>query len=165
MRVVSNTSPVSNLAIVGRLEVLRAKYGAVVVPEAVRRELSRLAHPAGAAAVRQAFAEGWLVMEAVADRTVIPVLRARVDEGEAEAIELARQTRADLLLMDDSAGRAIAREEGLPFTGLVGVLAEEREAGRIASLKAELDMLRRECGFFLSAELESRVLRRVGEAE
>lgn len=165
MRVVSNTSPISNLAIAGRLDLLRAKYGAVVIPEAVRRELLRLAHPAGAAAVRQAFAEGWLVTEAVADRTLIPVLRARVDEGEAEAIELARQTKADLLLMDDSAGRAVAREEALPFTGLVGVLAEEREAGRIASLKAELATLRRECGFFLSAELEARVLRRVGEME
>lgn len=165
MRVVSNTSPLSNLAIVGRLGLLRAKYGRVVIPEAVERELSRLTHPAAAMALRQALADGWLTVEAVADRTLIPLLRARVDEGEAEAIELARQTKAGLLLIDDMDGREVAREEGLPFVGLVGLLAEERLAGRIPSLKAELDLLRRESCFFLSTDLEERVLRQVGELQ
>ena len=104
----------SNLAIIGRLELLRAKYDRVFIPQAIRDEL-------------------------------------------------ARQTGADLLLIDDQDGRQIAREEKLPFTGLLGVLAEERMGGRLPSLKAEIDRLRSECRFFISPELERSVLDRVGE--
>jgi len=164
MRVVSNTSPVSNLAIIGRLPLLRAKYGRVVIPQAVADELARLSHPAGAAAVREALSGGWLVVEPVPDRRLLPVLMARVDAGEAEALELARQTDADLLMLDDSDARQIAREEGLSFTGLLGVLAEERLAGRLPSLKTEIDRLRSECRFFIADELARMVLQRVGEA-
>lgn len=163
MRVVSNTSPVSNLAIIGRLELLRAKYGRVVIPQAVSAELSRLSHRSGAAAIQRALADAWLVVEDVPDRRLLPVLMARVDAGEAEALELARQTNADLLLIDDQDGRQIAREEGLPFTGLLGVLSEERLGGRLPSLKAEIDRLRSDCRFFISGELERLILERVGE--
>ena len=165
MRVVSNTSPVSNLAIIGRLALLRAKFGTVIIPEAVASELSRLTHAAGAGAIRQALIDGWLTVEPVSDRTILPVLTARVDLGEAEAIELARQTKADLLLLDDSSARAVANEEALPYTGLLGLLCEERTAGRIPSLKAELDRLRSECRFFIAPKLEEEVLRRVGELQ
>jgi len=164
MRVVSNTSPISNLAIIGRLDLLRAKYGRVIIPQAVRDELDRLSHKLGAAAIQRALTDGWLLVEPVADRRVLPVLMARVDAGEAEALELARQTDAELLIMDDQDGRQIAREESLPFTGLLGVLAEERLGGRLPSLKVEIDRLRSECRFFISAELERMLLERAGEA-
>ena len=59
MRVVSNTSPVSNLAIIGRLELLRAKYGRVFIPQAVSDELARLSDTNGSAAIQRALAEGW----------------------------------------------------------------------------------------------------------
>jgi predicted nucleic acid-binding protein len=164
MRVVSNTSPISNLAIIGRLELLRRKHGLISIPIAVRDELLRLSHAAGSQAVRRALSDGWLIVEDIADRSVLSLLLARVDQGEAEAIELARQTAADMLLIDELAGRQVVREMGLPFIGLLGVLLEERIAGRIVSLKAELDRLRGEAGFFVAADLEQMLLRRVGEA-
>jgi predicted nucleic acid-binding protein len=163
MRTVSNTSPVSNLAILGDLDLLRRKYGSVVIPEAVRRELARLSHPEGRTLTEKALNDGWLVVETVPDRRLLPVLRRRIDEGEAEAIELARQTDADLLLIDDLDGRAVANEESLPYTGLLGVLAEEKLAGNIMSLKAQIARLRAECGFFVSTKVEAKVLLRVGE--
>ena len=39
MIVVSNTSPIFNLAAVGQLELLRQLYGTVVIPPAVHEEL------------------------------------------------------------------------------------------------------------------------------
>lgn len=165
MRVVSNTSPVSNLAILGDLELLRRKYGRVVIPEAVRAELSRLDHPEGRALIESALKAGWLVVEPVPDRRLLPVLRTRIDEGEAEAIELARQTDAGLLMIDDLDGRTVAAEESVPYTGLLGVLAEEKLAGKLASMKTMIDRLRAECRFFVSARLEARILERVGEME
>jgi len=163
MRAVSNTSPVSNLAIIGRLALLRQKFGQVVIPEAVARELSALDHAGGRASVEAALRDGWLVVERLSDRRLLSVLRTRIDEGEAEAIELARQTHADLLIIDDLDGRRVAAEEALPYTGLLGLLAEERMAGNIPSLEAEIQRLRDECRFFVSAELETMVLQGVGE--
>ena len=54
MRAVSNTSPLSNLAIIGRLELLRERYERVVLPPAVKTELDALSHSAGAARLRGA---------------------------------------------------------------------------------------------------------------
>lgn len=163
MRVVSNTSPVCNLAVIDRLDLLRRKFGKVVIPEAVARELSALDHAGGRANIEAALRDGWLVVERVSDRRLLPILRRRIDEGEAEAIELARQTDADLLILDDLDARRIASEEGLPYTGLLGLLAEERMAGRLPSLEDEIKRLRDECRFFVSADLETKLLRGVGE--
>lgn len=164
MRVVSNTSPISNLAMIGRLNLLRERFGRIIMPEAVHRELGRLAHVGGQHQIAQALDDGWLSVEALSDRRMLPVLRARIDEGEAEAIELARQTNADLLILDDHAGRVVAKELSLAFTGLIGVLVAERMGGKISSLRDELHRLRSECGFFISNDLENRVLRQVGES-
>lgn len=126
---------------VGRLDLLRRRFVRVVIPQAVACELTALAHDRGKAAIEEALRDGWLVIEAVPDRRLLPVLATRVDEGEAEAIELARQTRADLLLIDDLDGRRVGAEESLPYTGLLGVLAAERLAGNIRSLREEIQRL------------------------
>lgn len=97
------------------------------------------------------------------DTRLLPLLKIRIDEGEAEAVELARKTNASLLLIDDLRGRTVATEMGLPITGLLGILAEERIAGRIATLKAEIDRLRIECHFFIAPDLEAQLLKGVGE--
>ena len=65
MRVVSNTSPISNLAIIGRLSFLRQRYGRVTVPPEVARELRALSHVAARETTDAAFHEGWLVVESV----------------------------------------------------------------------------------------------------
>lgn len=129
----------------------------------MRRELSQLEHPEAKALIEAALQAGWLVVEQVSDRRLLTVLRRRIDEGEAEAIELARQTNADLLIIDDLDGRTVAAEESVPYTGLLGVLAEEKLAGNIPSLKEVIDRLRAECRFFVSANVETRVLQGVGE--
>ena len=54
MRVVSNTSPISNLAIIGRLDVHSRQFGTICIPAAVRRELARLEHDTGSRAIEQA---------------------------------------------------------------------------------------------------------------
>ena len=64
MRVVSNTSPISNLAIIGRLDALFRQFGKVRIPPAVRRELARLEHDAGKQAVHEALSKEWIQVEA-----------------------------------------------------------------------------------------------------
>ena len=87
MRVVSDTSPISNLAIIGRLDLLKRRYDLVRIPPAVAAELSALSHPAAAARIASALAEGWLVAEKAPPSP--PQLPVPLDAGETEAIGLA----------------------------------------------------------------------------
>jgi len=86
-----------------------------------------------------------------------------LDLGEAEALALALETKADLVLLDESAARLNARQLGLAHTGVLGVLRQARRTNRIASLKAEILRLRSEAHFFVSPALEKRLLISVGE--
>jgi uncharacterized protein len=60
MRVVSNTSPLSNLAIIGRLDLLKQRYGAVLIPPEVLTELKALSHADARTRLAAALNDGWL---------------------------------------------------------------------------------------------------------
>ena len=158
MRVASNTSPICNLAIVGRLYLLRSQFGEVWIPPAVRRELDQLRHDDALQAVQQAFQEGWINTKPLASDSVAKLLRATLDPGEAEAIALALELRADLILLDERDGRAAAERAGLRVTGLLGVLLRAKKAGQLESIRLELEALRTRANFFLSPQLEQCVL-------
>jgi hypothetical protein len=121
MRVVSNTSPISNLAIIGRLDFLHRRYGTVCIPTAVATELAALTHTAGKQRVEAALSEGWLVVESPGDHPPLPS-PISLDPGETAAITLAFHTKADVLLMDERRGREAAREVGLVVAGALGEL-------------------------------------------
>ena len=95
MLVVSNTSPISNLAIIGRLEFLKQRYGLVRIPVAVADELAALSHPAGAQRIKAALSERWLLVEQLG-KTLTPQLPFLLDPGETAAIALALQFKADV---------------------------------------------------------------------
>jgi uncharacterized protein len=89
MLVVSNTSPVLNLAIIGRLDLLRQQFGKVWLPVAVVDELRIEEDLPGCAAAREAVHAGWLGVQPVKDRVRVAILRRDLDQGEAEAVALA----------------------------------------------------------------------------
>lgn len=160
MIIVSDASPLVTLARIGRLELLPALYGRVIVPEAVWREVTASApEKAGAADLRAA---RWLEHRAVGDRARVARLLATLDQGESEAIVLADEVGADLLLMDERLGREQARREGVRVIGLLGVLAEAKRHGQLAQLAPVLAELRA-AGFHLSGELTAHILRQAGE--
>lgn len=82
--------------------------------------------------------------------------------GEREAIALAIETRADLVVLDDQKGRRVARERGLSVTGTIGVLVEAREGGVIPSIRHELDRLI-EAGIWLDEAFYHRILKEFAE--
>ncbi len=161
MRVVSNTSPISNLAIIGRLEFLHQRYGIVRIPQAVALEPSALSHPAAKASITAALAEGWLAVEPAPPSP--PPLPFPLDVGETEAIALGIAIQADVLLMDEKRGREVARRSGLAVAGVLGELLHARLTGLLPDLRSEIHRLRKEAGFFVDTEIEQFILSQVGE--
>jgi predicted nucleic acid-binding protein len=135
--VVADTSPLNYLIQIQCEHILPAMYTRVFVPTAVVEELD---HPRTVSAVRAWLAQvpSWLVVRDVASE-VDPAL-TRLDPGERQAIQLARQEHADLLLMDEKLGVRIAREQGLAVTGTLGVLVQATRRGLIDIERALTDI-------------------------
>lgn len=89
MPVVSNTSPILNLAIIEQLSLLRDQFGEIWIPAAVVEELRVGEDLPGSQVVRKAIDAGWLRIEDVKEQAVPRVLQRSLDRGEAEAIALA----------------------------------------------------------------------------
>jgi uncharacterized protein len=154
--VISDTSPILNLSLIGRLELLVSLYEQVFIPPAVYRELTR-------SDVAPPLIEGascaWLVVEPAQDRSRVAQLREDLDPGEAEAIALALEKRADLILLDERLGRQVAMALGLRVTGLLGVLAEAKRARLIE----RVNQLSRICGNALRSGSAPNLSRRFSE--
>jgi len=164
-QVVSNTSPLTNLASIGRLDLVKEQLGNVLVPSAVWIEMSALPHEGGQRALITARRVGWLRVVAVSDIALPASFRLiGLDAGESEAIALAHEQSAALLLMDEKKGRLAARRFGLKVTGALGILAAAYRSGNIESVKTEISRLQLEAGFFVSSEVVAHTLRIAGEA-
>jgi len=161
MNIVSNTSPLINLAWINKLDLLHKLFGELVIPEAVWREV--VVEGAGQPGADEVKAATWIKTQDVTNKTLVQALRQELDAGEAEAIALALEIKAELLLMDERLGRETARHLGLHYTGLIGVLIEAKRKSIIDAIKPHLNMLRDIAGFRISNALYMRVLQDEGE--
>jgi predicted nucleic acid-binding protein len=164
MLVVSNTSPVLNLAIVGHLGPLQQQFGQVWLPQAVTEELRIEQDLPGSTTVGIAQRAGWLLNERVTDPVRVAILRRDLDEGEAEAIALALQKRADWLLLDERDARRVAKSLGLKVTGVLGILLKARLDGQLPSLREAMERLRDLADFRIGAGLYTELLQAAKEA-
>ena len=162
--VVSDSSVLIHLANIGRLDLLRQMYCRVSIPMAVWREVVEEGRGrAGAREVEAAKDAGWIEVEAVSNELILRLLKRDLDDGEAEAITLAVQRQAALLLVDELGARRIAELYRVRKTGTVGLLIRAKREGRIESLRVELDKLRHEGGFWLEEALCQKAMAAVGE--
>lgn len=150
---VSNTSPVLNLAIINRLDLLREQFGEIWLPPTVIEELRLEEELPGFRAVRGAREAGWLRVGEVKDQPLLQVLQRDLDRGEAEAIALALQMKAEWTLLDERDARKVAKSLGLRVTGLLGILLRARRQGKLLSLQKVMEELRENAGFRIGAEL------------
>lgn len=152
MIVVSDTSPLNYLVLVDAVDVLPELYGQVIVPPAVRDELH---HPRTPHAVRKWAKDppNWVQVQKPThiDDTL------RLDPGETEAISLARELRADHLLIDERDGTKVAKAEGLRPVSTLAVLAQAAEIGLI-NLREKLHHLQTETTFRVTQELIEHLL-------
>jgi len=119
--VVADTGPLNYLVLIGAIDVLPKLFEKIYVPAAVYDEL---AHADAPVAVRGWVVQvpAWLEVRPNPDRISQDAAESALDEGERAAIALALTIGADLVLMDDRAGVAVAYRQGLTVTGTLGVL-------------------------------------------
>jgi len=162
--VISDTSAITNLAAIDQLRLLPLLYEQVIIPEAVYRELVDIDPPVpGSAEVPTAT---WLAVKLIANRGVVERLQseARLDPGESEAIALALELGADLLLIDERRGRAEANRLGIKITGLLGILVEAKRKNLIVAVKPLIDALIATSEFRVSSALYNQILNIANEA-
>lgn len=157
MHVVSNSSPLINLARIGKLTLLRELFGVLIVPDAVWQEV--VVEGAGQPGADEVRAAEWIQRQAVMNTQLVQALQQDLDAGEAEAIALSLELGADLLLMDENLGRQTARHLGLRYVGLIGALVMAKRRALISAVKPHLDLLRDIAGFRVDAALYDHVLK------
>jgi hypothetical protein len=161
MLIVSNTSPISSLIIVGEISLLQQIYPKVLIPPAVHSELMRL--PVLQPTMVALLGVGWLEIQPPTNLQLLDILNQTLDPGEAEAITLAVEISADRLLIDERLGRNVATNYGLKLRGILGILIYSKQQGLIPILKPILDRLINQAGFRVSQALCDRTLQEAGE--
>jgi predicted nucleic acid-binding protein len=161
--VVSNTSPLTNLAAIGQFGLLYQLYGQVYIARGVWEELNAggTRWP-GSVEVSQA---SWVEQSVVQNQDLVAALRRDLDGGEAETIALALQLGADLVLLDEKEGRHAAQRLGLRFVSVIGILLEAKAGGALEAVRPHLIALRQEAGFYIDASILQRTLTLANETE
>ena len=161
MIVVADTSILINLCRVGQGGLFKDLFHEVVIPPEVAAEFVHLA------ATVPRFA-GLVLPDGIRRQSPValsPVVRAAkgLDAGEAAALSLAVEIRADAVLVDERRGYEVALQLGLHAIGVLGILLRAKAEGILPQIKPVVDALRRDAGFWISDPLREQVLRLADE--
>ncbi len=153
MTVVSDTTAITTLLKIGEERLLQLLFGSVIIPQAVSDEL-RAFHPQLPAFVS---------LRAVTEPEIRLAGTESLGRGEAEAIKLAREIGADLLLTDDRKARAAAERIGIRCAGLPALLVKAKQSGHLASVQVALELMEQNGNFCLSERVRAETLKFAGE--
>lgn len=157
----ADSSTLIHLARAGRFDLLADLFDRVLVPPAVWDEVVvQGAGLPGADDVRKAREGGLIEVVELARPGDVDRGQGALDAGEAEAIALMEQEDADVLVLDESAARALARDRGLSTTGLIGLLVRGHQRGHVDDLEEAIDEVRAG-GFWIDDRQVKEILDRI----
>ncbi len=126
MVIVADTSPINYLVLIDHIVILPRLYTRVLIPPAVFDELT---HPAAPSLVREWAKRHPIWLEVMSPKNTVAL--AQLDLGESQAIALASELGADVVLIDELAGRLEATRRGLRVAGTLSVLDDADQAGLV----------------------------------
>lgn len=156
MIVVSDTSALSNLALVSHLWLLESIYQTVIIPDVVASELAAASNPT----ISTILQLDWIQTQSLSDLQLANQLQQNrgLDAGESSAISLALELKADDLLIDERLGRQEALQLGLSIIGILGILLVAKQRNLISRVQPIMDDLVNQAGFRVSPLLYKRIL-------
>jgi uncharacterized protein len=157
--VVSDTSPIRVLSYLSHLHLLAEFFDEVLIPPAVAHELETPESRAASVPLAQI---PNCRMQAPKDVVAIQRLEAELQLAEAEAIVLAQEFSAQLLI-DERAGRLVADRLGIAHLGVIGLLVRAKQKGILGNVIPLVLRAREELNFFVSDAVIDQVRRIVGE--
>jgi hypothetical protein len=150
--VVSDTTPLHYLVLIGQVSVLEKLYGQVIVPPAVLQELG---HPSAPPAI-SAWAKSppaWLTVQSPA---LIPPRFDNLDFGERQALALAKEIRADFVLLDDKVPAGLPKAKPSRSRAHWASWRDAAKAG-LLNFRATVQTLQRTT-MHLEAQLAERII-------
>jgi predicted nucleic acid-binding protein len=157
--VISNTSPLQYLFQIERLDLLKALYGSIIVPEGVVQELA--VGRAKGYPLPEVESLPWIDIRKAPHEGFLPVA-VDLGQGEREVLALAVEIPDALAILDDGLARHYARILGLEFTGTLGILLRAKDAGLLDLVGPAIRQLQ-ELGFRLAGATRIAVLELAGE--
>ncbi len=157
IKVVSNASPLIGLSLINKLYLLKELWGEIIIPNAVYEEVVIKGEgKPGALLVKNAVKEGWIKVIEIKEKNLSKFLMSILDYGEAEAIILAQEIKADLIILDNREPRLFAHQIGLKVIGTVGVILKAYDRQIIKDSLEEIHKLRN-YGFYIGDSLLDRI--------
>jgi predicted nucleic acid-binding protein len=153
MIIISDTSPLCYLILIDCIEVLPVLYKNVIIPQAVYQELQAEATPKAVKEWIQNHPD-WLIIKNITNASDSEL--DKLDKGEREAIILAEEVNADLLILDDKLARTIATQRSLKIIGLLGILIDAAR-NNLIDLPTKINELQ-QTSFFVSPKLLESIL-------
>jgi predicted nucleic acid-binding protein len=157
MVVVSDTTAISNLYLIDKLWLLEKLYKEVIIPSSVYQELKNLKKNVDGRDIQFEITT-WIKIGEVRQKDLVTVLLLSLDRGEAEAIVLAKEMNADLLIIDELKGRKYAKQLNIEVIGLAGILLMAKKKKLISSVEQTLNELKNKAGFWISNKLFDTIL-------
>lgn len=157
-KVVSNTTPLITLLKIDKLHLLRELYGEVMIPREVFNEVEAGKNKAYYTDLSEI---EWIRIEPIENELSLSYF-LDLDKGEAAAIVLAAEKKADLIIVDETLGRYHARHAGLEVTGTIGVLLKAKQLGYIQTIEPLLAELKTK-GIWLRDDFVKQILALAGE--
>ena len=158
LKVVSNTTPIISLQKLSMLNILKELYGKIIIPKAVYEEVE---YGKGKEYYQNLAKIDWIEIQEIQSIHSLKYF-LDLDAGEAEAIVLATETNADLIIIDEKLGRYHAKHANLKVTGTIGVLLKAKSNGLIKQIKPLLFELMKK-DVWLSENLINDILIMAGE--
>lgn len=160
MSLVADAGPILSFARAQRLELLHDVVSMLLIPQAVYDDI--VIRGAGKPGAQEVHTSTWIRRERIQDRSLTEQLPSKLHLGEREAIVLAKERDATLLV-DEREARRVALQLGIGYIGSLRVLTEAKDRGIIVQVKPVLDELIA-AGLYIGEPLYQSVLRSVGEA-
>lgn len=125
MIVVVNSSPLIALCKINRLRILKEQFAEIFISESVYKEV--VIQGKGKIGSKEVEEASWIERKKIKDIEAKGhlTMKFNLGAGEAETIILAREIKADLVILDEGKGRDIASISNLEVRGTLALLARD----------------------------------------